>query len=68
MDTPKKEFLMQQLLRKEDTVELPMDDLFFEKMHDNIMQAVEKIDIKTELKWNQAKVFLEPKSNRNSIS
>ena len=67
MNTPKKEFLMQQLLRKKDSVELPMDDLFFEKMHDNIMQAVEKMEIKTEPKWSQAKVFLEPKSNRSSM-
>ncbi len=67
MDAPKKEFLMQQLLKKEDPVELPMDDLFFEKMHNNIMQAVEKTEIKAEPKWTQAKVFLEPKSNRSSI-
>ena len=61
MEVAKKEFLIKQKLKKEDPVELPMDDSFFEKMHNNIMQAVEKIEIKSQTKWSKSRIFLERK-------
>ena len=61
MEVAKKEFLIKQKLKKEDPVELPMDDSFFEKMHNNIMQAVEKIEIKNQTKWSKSRIFLERK-------
>ena len=62
MEAPKKEFFIKQKLKKEDPVELPMDDLFFEQMHNKIMQAVEKTEIKTPTKWAKSKIFLEQKA------
>ena len=59
---PQKDVIIKQTLKKEDYLELPMDDSFYEKMHDQIMQAVEKSEMKTEPKWLKAKVFLEQKS------
>lgn len=61
---PKEDFIIKQTLKKEDYLELPMDDSFYEKMHDQIMQAVEKSEIKTEPKWLKTRVFLEQKSQR----
>ena len=59
MEVGKKEFLIKQRLKKEDPVELPMDDHFFEVMHNKIMQAVDKIEIKPQTKWSKSKIFLE---------
>ncbi len=56
---PKKDILIKQILKKEDYLELPMDDSFYKKMHDKIMQAVEKTEFKAEPKWHKARVFLE---------
>ena len=61
---PKKDFMIKQTLKKEDYIELPMDDSFYEKMHNQIMQSVEKMEIKSEPKWLKARVFLEQKSLR----
>ena len=61
---PKKDFIIKQTLKKEDYLELPMDDSFYEKMHGQIMQAVEKSEMKTEPKWLKTRVFLEQKSQR----
>lgn len=58
----KKEFLLKLKLRKEDPVELPMDDQFFENMHNKIMQAVDATEIKPGTKWNKATIFLERKT------
>lgn len=53
--------LKQQLI-KEDPIELPMDDMFFDKLHDKIMADVEKTEIKPAAnKWTQPWVFLERK-------
>lgn len=59
MEVGKKEFLIKQRLKKEDPVELPMDDCFFELMHNKIMQAVDKIEMKPQAKWSKSKIFLE---------
>ena len=60
MEVGKKEFLIKQKLKKEDPVELHMDDYFFELMHNKIMQAVDKMEIKPS-KWSKSKIFLERK-------
>jgi len=48
-------------LKEEDPVQLPMNDLFFEKMHDQIMARVEKTEIKPLSRWAKTWVFLEKK-------
>ncbi len=57
-----KEVLIEQKLKKEDPFEFPMDDNFFDQMHDKIMQAVEKTEIKDQTKWTKTWVFLETRS------
>lgn len=54
-----KEMLLVKKMRAEDPIELPMDDLFFDKMHDKIMASVEKAEIKAVSKWSKTWVFLE---------
>ena len=61
---PKKDFIIKQTLKKEDYIELPMDDSFYEKMHDQIMQSLEKTELKSQPKWSKARVFLEQSSQR----
>ncbi len=60
--TSRKEALIELKLKKEDQYELPMDDLFFNQMHDQIMQAVEKTEIKSQTKWTKTWIFLETQS------
>lgn len=57
-----KEIIILNKLKKEDPVELPMDEMFFEKLHDKIMQSVEKTEIKPLNKWSKTWVFLERKA------
>jgi hypothetical protein len=54
-----KEMLLVKKMRAEDPVELPMDDAFFDKLHDKIMSGVEKTEIKPQSKWSKTWVFLE---------
>ncbi len=61
---PKKDFMIKQTLKKEDYLELPMDESFYDKMHEKIMQSVEKTEIQSQSKWSNAQVFLETSSNR----
>ena len=63
--TSRKEALIALKLKKEDPIELPMDEMFFEKMHEQIMQAVEKTEIKQQTKWSKTKVFLETKGRKH---
>lgn len=49
--------------KKEDLFELPMDDLFFDQMHDKIMKAVELTEIKSQTKWTKSWIFLETQSH-----
>lgn len=58
----RKEVLIEQKLKKEDLFELPMDDLFFDQMHDKIMKAVELTEIKSQTKWTKTWIFLETQS------
>jgi hypothetical protein len=59
-----KNVLIEQRLKKEDQVEVPKDDLFFEQLHNKIMQAVEKTEIKSQTKWTKTWVFLEARSRK----
>lgn len=54
-----KEMLLVKKMRAEDPVELPMDDAFFDKLHDKIMSGVAKTEIKPASKWSKTWVFLE---------
>ncbi len=49
-------------LKQEDLVELPMDELFFENMHDKIMASIEKTEVKPLSRWAKTWVFLETKA------
>jgi hypothetical protein len=60
--TSSKEYLIKLKLRKEDPVELPMDDQFFENMHNKIMQAIDSAEIKPQSKWSKTRVFLEQRT------
>ena len=57
-----KETLLLNKMKADDPVELPMDDLFFDQLHDKIMAAVEKTDIKPVSKWEKTWVFLDRKT------
>ena len=51
---------LREQLKREDPIELPMDEMFFDKLHDKIMADVAKTEIKpTTSKWAKPWVFLE---------
>ena len=54
-----KDALLVRKMKTEDSLELPMDDQFFDQLHQNIMCAVEKTEIKPVKKWQKTWVFLE---------
>lgn len=58
----KKEYLLKLKLKKEDPVELPMDDQFFEDLHNRIMQAVDSTEMQPLTKWSKTRIFLERKA------
>jgi hypothetical protein len=57
-----KEVLLVRKMRADDPVELPMDDKFFDSLHDKIMCAVEKTEIKPVSKWDKTWIFLDQKT------
>jgi len=51
---------LREQLRREDPIELPMDDMFFDKLHDKIMADVAKTEIKpTASRLSKSWEFLE---------
>ncbi|WP_409478088.1 hypothetical protein [Pseudobdellovibrio sp. HCB154] len=51
---------LREQLKREDPIELPMDEMFFDKLHDKIMADVAKTEIKPATsKWAKPWVFLE---------
>ncbi len=60
-----KETLLIKKMKADDSVELPMDDLFFDQLHDKIMSAVEKTEVKPVNKWQKTWVFLEQKTKHH---
>lgn len=63
----RKEALLKQKMKKDDPVVLPMNEIFYQNMHDRIMNAVENIEIKKQPKWSKTWVFLE-RLNQNQKS
>ena len=57
-----KEVLLIRKMKADDPVELPMDDMFFDNLHDKIMCAVEKTEVKRVSKWEKTWVFLDQKT------
>lgn len=58
------ETMIAKKLKKEDPIELPMDEKFFENMHDRIMVAVEKKAARP-VRWrSKTWVFLESNAER----
>jgi hypothetical protein len=57
-----KEVLLVRKMKMEDPVELPMDDIFFDQLHDKIMCAVEKTEMKKITRWDKTRVFLDHKT------
>ena len=55
-------FDIKKKLKQEDLVELPMDEKFFESMHDKIMASIEKTEVKPLSRWAKTWVFLETKA------
>jgi len=55
---------LKEQLRREDPIELPMDDMFFDKLHDKIMADVAQTEIKPSLsRWAKPLVYLERKAH-----
>lgn len=51
---------LKEQLKREDPIELPMDDMFFDRLHDKIMADVAKTEVKPAAsKWAKPWVFLE---------
>jgi hypothetical protein len=57
-----KDMILIKKLKAEDHIELPMDEMFFEDLHNKIMMSVEKTEIKPASKWTKTWVFLEQKT------
>lgn len=53
---------LKEQLKREDPVELPMDDMFFDRLHDKIMAEVEKTEVKPTSRWSKTWEFLECKA------
>lgn len=55
---------LKEQLKREDPIELPMDDMFFDKLHDKIMADVAKTEIKPATnRWTKPWEFLERKAH-----
>lgn len=54
-----KEAMLVNKLKAEDAVELPMDEQFFDNLHNKIMLSVAKTEIKPVKKWEKTWIFLE---------
>jgi len=53
---------LEKKLKQEDLVELPMDEQFFENLHNKIMSSIEKTEVKPLSRWAKTWVFLETKA------
>ena len=60
-----KETILAKKIKKEDPVELPMDEKFYENLHNQIMAAVEKTEMKPVSRWAKTWVFLEANTIRS---
>ena len=48
-------------LKQEDPIELPMDENFYNQLHNQIMASIEQIEVKPLSRWSKTWVFLELK-------
>lgn len=53
------EALLEKQLKQSENIELPMDEAFFDRLHDQIMAEVEKTEIKPTTRWSKTREFLE---------
>lgn len=58
-----KEMILVKKLKAEDSVELPMDESFYNNLHDRIMLSVDNAEIKKLSKLSKTWVFLERKTS-----
>ncbi len=59
------DMLLKQTLKKEDRVRIPADEAFYQNMNNNIMMAIENLEVTPENKWEKPWVFLEPSIELN---
>jgi hypothetical protein len=59
-----KDAILEKKIKKEDPIELPMDEKFYEDMHNQIMQSIEHTEIKPPTRLEKAWVFLETRAWR----
>ncbi len=59
-----KDAILERKIKKEDPIELPMDEKFFENMHNQIMQSIEQTEITPPTRLEKAWLFLETKAWR----
>lgn len=57
-----KDVILARKLKAEDRLELPMDENFFDNLHNQIMLSVEKTEVKPVNKFEKTWVFLERKT------
>lgn len=46
-------------LEKEESIDLPMDEAFYERLHDKIMTAVEQTEVKPKTRWEKPRKLLQ---------
>ena len=59
------DMLLKQTLKKEDRVQIPTDEKFYEAMTNKIMMSIETAEVTPENKWEKPWVFLEPNIELN---
>ena len=53
---------LEKKLKQEDMLELPMDEKFYDQLHNQIMASIEKTEVKPLSRWAKTWVFLETKA------
>jgi hypothetical protein len=61
-----KDVLLKATLKHEDRIKIPTDQNFFDSMHNNIMAAIENLEVHKADKWSKPWVFLEPTLDLNA--
>lgn len=62
-----KEVILVNKLKAEDPLELPMEEQFFDNLHNKIMLSVAKTEMKPVNKWEKTWVFLEQKTINHRV-
>jgi hypothetical protein len=61
-----KEMIIVRKLKAEDAIELPMDEMFFDDLHNKIMMSVEKTEVKPVSKLAKTWIFLESQTHKQA--